>query len=78
MAVAPERLALSGPARQVASSRLVVRQEAESSFTVFVTPEEWAQIATPVELYADDPQDFGWHEDDAIYLGGLHDKKLRS
>jgi hypothetical protein len=63
-----ERLALSGPVRQVAASRLVVREGAESSFTVLVTPEELAQIATPVEQDADDPQDFGRREDDEIYL----------
>jgi hypothetical protein len=63
-----ERLALSGPVRHVAPSRLVVGDGAESSFTALVTPEEWAQIATLVEPDADDPQDFGWHENDEIYL----------
>jgi hypothetical protein len=62
-----ERLALHGPVRQLAPDRLVVTEDT-ASFTVFVTAEEWASIATPIELDADDPQDFGWHDPDENYL----------
>jgi hypothetical protein len=63
-----ERLALSGTARADGPGRLVVEAEDGPGFTVIVTPEQWARIATPVEPDADDPQEFYSLQEDETYL----------
>lgn len=63
-----QRLALNGPVQQVGEGRLLVTTEKGTSFTVLVTPEEWARIATPLDPDADDPQDFNQLSTEAAYL----------
>ncbi len=75
-----ERLALHGPVRQVDEGQLVVEPEHASPFSVLVTPEEWAPIAEPLDLDADDPQDFNRLDEEAFlvfYEGRLEWSVLR-
>ena len=63
-----DRLALAGTVRQEAHGRLLVTEEDGSSFTVLVTPEQWALIGEPLDPESDDPQDFNQLNPQDTYL----------
>lgn len=63
-----ERLALNGTVREEAHGRLLVTDEAGASFTVLVTPQQWALIGEPLDPQADDPQDFNQLHPEESYL----------
>lgn len=63
-----ERLALAGTVRQEDAGRLVVTGDDGSSFTVLVTPEQWARIGEPLDPESDDPQDFNQLNPEDTYL----------
>lgn len=64
-----ERLALNGTVRQINHDTLLVDKTDGGSFTVIVTPEQWASIAEPLDPDSDDPQDFNQlHEDEAFLV----------
>lgn len=62
--------------RREAHGRLLVTDEGGTSFTVRVTPEQWALIGEPLDPLSDDPQDFNqlhpeaylvFYEDDLVW-----------
>lgn len=63
-----DRLALAGTVRQEGHGRLLVTGEDGSSFTVLVTPEQWALIGEPLDPESDDPQDFNQLNPEDTYL----------
>ncbi|WGY04637.1 hypothetical protein QI633_12885 [Nocardioides sp. QY071] len=63
-----DRLALNGEVRQEVHGRLVVTGGDGASFTVLVTPEQWALIGEPLDPEADDPQDFNQQDPEDAYL----------
>lgn len=63
-----DRLALNGTVRREAQGRLVVTDDEGASFTVLVTPEQWALIGEPLDPESDDPQDFNQLSPEATYL----------
>jgi hypothetical protein len=63
-----DRLALAGTVRQESPGRLLVTDEDGSSFTVLVTPEQWALIGDPLDPESDDPQDFNQLHPEDTYL----------
>lgn len=63
-----DRLALNGTVRREAHGRLVVTDEDGASFTVLVTPEQWALIGEPLDPESDDPQDFNQLNPEDTYL----------
>ncbi|MFB9768131.1 hypothetical protein ACFFOS_27390 [Nocardioides kongjuensis] len=63
-----DRLALNGTVHQEAHGRLAVIREDGTSFTVLVTPEQWALIGEPLDPQADDPQDFNQLNPEDTYL----------
>ncbi len=73
-----ERLALNGPVQQLDDGRLVVTVSDGSTFTVLVTPEEWAPIAAPLDPGADDPQDFNQLFPEEAYLVFYEDELVWS
>ncbi len=64
-----ERLALNGQVVEGDDGSLrVVRGDDGGEFTVLVTPEQWAQIAEPIDPDSDDPQDFNQLSDEEAFL----------
>lgn len=63
-----DRLALNGAVRQEAHGRMVVAGADGTSFTVLVTPEQWALIGEPLDPQSDDPQDFNQLNPEDAYL----------
>jgi hypothetical protein len=63
-----DRLALHGGVRQEAPGQLVVTGGNGASFTVLVTPEQWALIGEPLDPQSDDPQDFNQLNPEETYL----------
>jgi hypothetical protein len=73
-----DRLALAGTVRQEGPGRLLVTDEDSSSFTVLVTPEQWALIGEPLDPESDDPQDFNQLHPEDTYLVFYEDDLLWS
>ena len=63
-----ERLALNGRTVDGHDGTIRVVQDDGAEFTVLVTPEQWARIATPVDPHSDDPEDFNRLFDEETFL----------
>lgn len=73
-----DRLSLVGAVREEADGRLVVTAQDGWSFTVLITPEQWAVIGEPLDPESDDPQDFNPLNPEETYLVSYEDELVWS